>query len=238
MSAVQKDTITKPISRMMHAFESAAQKGMDGVKSLLVEAPMRTSFAIASIGGLLTTMSPNDALGIMASMVIFAGTGFKSNRELHASLSGGSAAMTAHLGALGNWPGALQSGLGAVRTAAMNAIGDYSYKTRVGSSVAAFAAAGGTYLAFQDQASALDYVPLAAIGLSAAGGAFPEHLSRYTRALSAPTVGMMAAFFVAHENPSVQGAFLNALLLGKYVQAMYEHDREDFKRDLKALLPG
>ena len=228
--------IAKPFPRMMSAFESATQKGLDGVKLLIKDAPLRTSFAFASIGGLLSTMSANDALGIVASMVIFAGTGFKSNRELHASLSGGSAAMTAHLGALGNWPGALQSGLGAVRTAAMNAIGDFSYKTRVGTSVAAFAAAGGTYLTFQDQASALDYVPLAAIGLSAAGGAFPEHLSRYTRALSVPTVGAMAAFFVAHENPSMQGAFLNALLMGKYMQAMYIHDRDDFKQDVKALL--
>lgn len=232
----QTEKITKAFPRMMNAFESAAQKGFDGVKSLMKDAPLRTSFAFASIGGLLSTMSANDALGIVASMVIFAGTGFKSNRELHASLSGGSAAMTAHLSALGNWPGALQSGLGAVRTAVMNAIGDYSYKTRVGTSAAAFAAAGGTYLAFQDQAGALDYVPLAAIGLSAAGGAFPEHLSRYTRALSVPTVGAMAAFFVAHENPSIQGAFLNALLMCKYMQAMYIHDREDIKRDMKALL--
>jgi hypothetical protein len=198
-----KRIIRTGLSNLARSFKESTQDGYADYKNALARLGMgrkcRIAFNTAAGGAIAAGMilNPSMTLALTGLGIIYKASTAKKNSNINACLCAGSMAVTGHLALASEWPGALNTSLGVLRTGTLNAIGSASRGARIITASAAFGIASGVYLTCMPITHGIDYVPLGTIGMAAAGNAFPDNKTHWARPLYIGMNMIMGSYYIS-----------------------------------------
>jgi hypothetical protein len=168
-----------------------ASKGFSASKRKLLYA----TTALAGAGFIYS--SPIQALGFAALGFLQLAPFMRDNKNKRGNTFLGCLLLSPQMILLGDYVGALQTGVAGTRAQFMNIVDDESYKTRIGISALFWAGAMGVSYNFGLIKSAIDVLPLAAMTCGTLADACPDkmtHIARILRITGASALSPHRAF--------------------------------------------